>query len=55
MWVGDWVYDPASPPTPDKVDLPESKIKKLLGPKGEVLRTFSDKPPVGFHQGERKR
>lgn len=26
----------------------DPKVRKLLGPNGEVLRTFSDRPPVGF-------
>lgn len=36
------------------VETTDPKIRKLLGPKGEVLRTFSDRPPVGFHQGTRE-
>lgn len=35
------------------VETTDPKIRKLLGPKGEVLRTFSDRPAVGFHQGQR--
>ena len=33
---------------PPKVDLADEKITKLYGPKGEVLRTYSNRPPIGF-------
>lgn len=42
------------PPNPDAT-MTDPKIRKLLGPKGETLATFSDRPPVGFHQGQRRR
>ncbi len=35
------------------VDPYEPEFWHLLGPDGEVLRTFSDRPSFGFHQGER--
>ena len=31
-----------------EVDLADEKITKLYGPKGEVLRTYSNRPPIGF-------
>lgn len=40
------------PAIPD-VDRPRQKVRRLYGPNGEVLRSFSKRPPVGFHQGER--
>lgn len=36
------------------VETTEPRLRRLYGPTGEVLRTFSDRPPVGFHQGERE-
>lgn len=51
-WVGDKTPrkdDPARM----SVDKTDAQVKKLYGPGGEVLRTFSDRPPTGFHQGER--
>ena len=36
-----------------EVELPERLVWHLYGPRGEVLLTFSDRPPTGFHQGER--
>lgn len=53
-WIGDRTHakdDPARM----SVAKSEPEVKKLYGPDGEVLRTFSDRPPVGFHQGERGR
>jgi hypothetical protein len=38
-------------PTKPNASTSDPTIRKLLGPKGETLRTFSDRPPVGFHQG----
>ena len=43
---------PAEPNYP-QAEVTEPKVSKLYGPRGEVLRTWSDRPPVGFHQGER--
>jgi hypothetical protein len=54
-WTGDWIdVKDAQPGKPEATET-DPKIRKLLGPKGEVLRTFSDRPPTGFHQGERGR
>lgn len=53
--VGDSVYVRPTTTLKSEVDQPARRIKRLLGPRGETLRTFSDKPPVGFHQGERGR
>lgn len=27
----------------------DAKVRKLYGARGETLRTFSDRPPIGFH------
>ena len=35
------------PPEPEASST-DPKITKLYGPKGQVLRTFSDRHPVGF-------
>lgn len=35
------------------VDTSDATVRKLYGPNGEVLATFSDRPPTGFHQGAR--
>ena len=50
MINGDWVPKPPEVRTV-QVESTDPSIRKLLGPKGEVLRTFSDRPPIGFHQG----
>lgn len=31
----------------------EPSITKLYGPNGEVLKTYSDRPPIGFHSAIR--
>lgn len=54
-FTDDWVYTEQHKPDKPEVTETDPAIRKLLGPKGEVLRTFSDRPPVGFHQGERTR
>jgi len=51
--VGDDDDLPRIEPGCREVDMPERTVTRLYGPRGEVLRTFSDRPPVGFHQGER--
>ena len=52
-WVGDDAYvSGGSAPEPN-AHKTEPKIKKLYGPNGKVLKTISDRPPVGFHQGSR--
>ena len=48
-----WLGDP-HPEYPDAT-LTDPVIRRLYGPRGEVLRTFSDRPLVGFHQGEKGR
>jgi hypothetical protein len=53
-----WVGDPTASSQDRRrfdVHATDPNVRKLYGPKGEVLRTFSDRPPVGFHQGERGR
>lgn len=50
--IGNPAAAPDSPPQPD-AETTDPHVRKLYGPSGEVLRTFSDRPPVGFHQGER--
>lgn len=53
-----WVGDPsAASQDRRKIDVEQSDpvVRKLYGPNGETLRTFSNRPPVGFHQGERRR
>lgn len=37
--------------TPEpKASVSEPELRTLLGPTGEVLRTFSNKPPIGFRR-----
>ena len=36
-----------------EVERRRRKIRRLYGPHGEVLRSFSNCPPVGFHQGSK--
>ena len=54
----DYDYD-ADPPQrtdpiyPPEVERSRRRTRKLYGPDGRVLRTYSNRPPVGFHQGER--
>ena len=36
-----------------EVELPERETQRFYAVDGSVLFTISDKPPVGFHQGER--
>jgi hypothetical protein len=52
-WAGDPIGMGGGHRNAPQAETNDPKIRKLLGPKGEVLRTFSDKPPVGFHQGQR--
>lgn len=57
-WVGDdhdWNYSPAPSLVKPEAETTDPKIRKLYGPNGQVLRTFSNRPPVGFHQGERSK
>jgi len=49
--VGDPTADPYG--TYPKADVTDPVVRKLYGPRGETLRTFSDRPPTGFHQGSR--
>lgn len=50
-----WFGDELPQPERDyrEVDLPERKVRRLYDPRGGVLLSISDRPPVGFHQGER--
>lgn len=41
------------PGTPN-VDVPVARtVRRLYHPDGSVLLSISDRPPVGFHQGQR--
>lgn len=35
-------------PEPQAEVTDDESVRKLLGPRGEVLLTFSDRPPIGF-------
>ena len=35
-------------PEPKAEVTDDKSVRKLLGPRGEVLRTFSDRAPIGF-------
>lgn len=52
-WQDPWIEDSNTNRPAPTAETNDPKIRKLLGPNGETLRTFSNKPPVGFHQGER--
>ena len=55
--MSDYDYDEE----PDAVDVPATpeverrrrRVRRLYGPTGKVLLSFSSRPPTGFHQGER--
>ncbi len=51
--------EPDDPYTDTAVIVPEversrRKVRRLYGPTGKVILSVSDRPPVGFHQGERR-
>ena len=55
--VTDYDYDEEDdtinvPGTPE-VERRRRRVRRLYGPDGQVLRSFSNRPPTGFHQGER--
>ena len=50
-YLGDG-YEP-SLPVNYEVDLPERRVRRLYASDGTVLATISDRPPTGFHQGQR--
>jgi hypothetical protein len=57
--IGDYDYDEAeftvNPPIIPEVERRRRKVRRLYGPTGNVILSVSDRPPVGFHQGERRR
>jgi hypothetical protein len=38
----------SDPGVPAEVEVTDPTIRKLYGPNGEVLKTYSDRPPIGF-------
>lgn len=48
-WVDDWQHQ-RHPKYPETISVEQTDptIRKLYGPNGEVLRTFSDRPTTGF-------
>lgn len=40
--------DACSPPTPDLIETDNPVVAVLLGPSGEPLRTWRERPPFGF-------
>lgn len=52
-WIDDDLDQCAEGAIIPEVEAPKRKVRRLYGPDGEVLRSFSNRPPVGFHQGER--
>lgn len=57
MLFRNYDYDEEPPqfdrPPPPEVERSRRKVRRLLGPRGEVLASYSNRPPTGFHQGER--
>jgi hypothetical protein len=55
--VTDYDYDDELEQVPPcvipEVERRRRKIRRLYGPDGRVLRSYSSRPPVGFHQGQR--
>jgi hypothetical protein len=36
-----------------EVERPRRKLRRLYAPNGDIILTISNRPPVGFHQGQR--
>lgn len=54
-WKWDWhAPEPSDRQTP-QVDVRDPEVRHLYGPRGEVLKTYTDKPLIGYHQRSQSR